>query len=488
MQLTFLHTNDLHGHLEELTRLVTAARRLRAEVEAAGGHCLQVDCGDSEDRTVLEMAVTKGLAAAIYLAAASYDLAAVGNGAALSFGPQVIAPMAEAAGFPLLCANLLEADGNLVAGCTPSVLRVLGGVRVGLIGLAPHWHYWTLFGLQNPDPVPIVEQEMQRLREQGATVLVLLSHLGLAEDLQLLGRVRGIDLILGGHSHTTIFAGLIQGQTLVAQAGDYGRFLGRVDLEIDDASGQVVERRATLIPVSMEEEPDPALVAAIQKQRTVVEGLLAEPLGRLTGELAFDPIDESPAGNLLADCVRARTGADVVLCQPTHLLAGLPAGIVTLADLYQACKSPGNPAWRWLTGAQLLEMLEAGLDSARAEVTAPWGRGRPNGRMAVSAMTATYDPAAARGERLRDVQVAGQPLDPQQTYQVAGSDAEMTDLAWRDSSGHSLLSFALAEEDACFEVPIVLREVLEAYLRDHSPVVPPATGRIHMVAAHRAAR
>lgn len=482
MRLTLLHTNDLHGHVDELACLTAQARRLRADIEAEGGHCLLVDSGDAEERTVLEMAVTKGRAAMAYMRAAGYDLAAIGNGAALSFGPQVIAPMAEEAGFPLLAANLVWADtGQLVAGCTPSLIMEIGRIRLGFIGLAPRWHFWTLFGLQNPDPVPIVRAELRKLRQDGATVVVLLSHLGLAEDLQLLTQIHDIDLVLGAHSHTTIYRGLMQGETLVAQAGDYGRYLGRVDLEIDEDSGQVTNKRAMLIPVDMMEEPDAALLDTVDQQQVLVTNLLAQPIGELSAVLSYDPLEESPAANLLADAVRLRTRADAALCQPTHLLAGMPAGTVTLKRIYRACKSPGNPAWRQMTGAQLLEMLDLGLATERARRIAPWGRGRPNGRIAVSGVTATYDEHAPTGQRLTDVLISGEPLDPQRRYTVAGSDAEMTSLAWEDSDHSSLLSFELSEDDVTYEVPTVLREVLEDYVREHSPVKPPAVGRIRLV-------
>ena len=165
MNLTILHTNDLHGHVDELTRLATTARRIRREVEAAGGHCLLVDCGDAEERSVLEMAVTQGQAAMVCLRAAGYDLAVVGNGAPLSFGPQVVADMAEAFGQPLLAGNLLDQDGALIAGCTPWVVRTVGGVTIGFIGMAPRWEYWTWFGLQNPESAPIVRAGIEQVHQ-----------------------------------------------------------------------------------------------------------------------------------------------------------------------------------------------------------------------------------------------------------------------------------------------------------------------------------
>ena len=76
--------------------------------------------------------------------------------------------------------------------------------------------------------------------------------------------------------------------------------------------------------------------------------------------------------------------------------------------------------------------------------------------------------------------MAGETLDPARTYRVAGSDAEMTGLSWRDAERRSLLSFELGD-DVEYEVPTTLHDVLEDYLRQHSPVTPPLPGRIGLV-------
>ncbi|MEA3336851.1 MAG: bifunctional UDP-sugar hydrolase/5'-nucleotidase [Chloroflexota bacterium] len=478
MKLTLLHTNDIHGHFDELARLVTMARRIRAEVESEGGHCLLIDCGDAEDRTVLEVAVTRGNAAMAYLRAAGYDLAAVGNGAALSFGPQVIPAMAEAAGFPFMAANLLDESGNLTTGCTASVIREIGGIRLGFIGMAPRWHFWRLFGIETPESAPIVIEEIEKLRADGAQQIVLLSHLGLAADLQMILSIRDIALILGGHSHTTIFNGLIQFDTLIAQAGDYGRFLGRVDLHMDDATGEILSRSATLIPLDPAIDPNPAVMARIATQKAHVAQLLQQPVGQLSEALSFDPIEESRATNLLADAIRERTGANVAICFPANLLDSIDRGTVILGDVYRACKSPANPTWRILTGSQLLEMLEVACDPKRAERIPFWTRGRPHGLIAVSGMTARFDPAAPPGTRVTSVTVGDEPLVPDRHYRVSGGAAEMTNLGWQDQRRRHELSFELNDEDANYEVPTTLRDALEEYLRKHTPVTSPETGRI----------
>jgi len=135
MQLTILHTNDLHGRVERLAYLSSMARRIRAEAEAAGGAVLLLDVGDAEEKSLLESDVTKGAAVMALLSAAGYHAMAVGNGAPLSYGPHCLPDMAAAASFPLLAANFTWAEsGEMVDGVTPAVLLVAGGVSVGSSG------------------------------------------------------------------------------------------------------------------------------------------------------------------------------------------------------------------------------------------------------------------------------------------------------------------------------------------------------------------
>src|SRR5512136_2383839 len=107
-RLTILHTNDMHGRVEQLARVATLARQIRAEVAAAGGYCLLLDAGDAEDTILLESSVTKGSAVMALLRAAGYDRSALGNASPLRYGPQVIPDLAGSLGQPLVCANMLD--------------------------------------------------------------------------------------------------------------------------------------------------------------------------------------------------------------------------------------------------------------------------------------------------------------------------------------------------------------------------------------------
>ena len=148
ISLTILHTNDLHGRIGQLSRIATLVRQIRRDVEAAGGYCLFVDAGDSEDTTLLESSLTKGSAMEAILRGAGCDYVALGNAIPIRYGHQAVAELAKHFGRPLLCANMKDENGKLVEGLEAFSIRTLGSLCLGLIGLtAPIDSYTTFFKL-----------------------------------------------------------------------------------------------------------------------------------------------------------------------------------------------------------------------------------------------------------------------------------------------------------------------------------------------------
>jgi len=483
MQLTILHTNDLHGRVHELTVLSAMAKRVRAEVLAAGGGVLLVDAGDAEEKSLLESDVTKGAAVAALLKAAGYQAMAVGNGAALSYGPQCLEAIAAAASFPVLAANLTWAQsGELVQGTTAATLLTVAGVRIGLIGLAPTFKFWPLFGLHVPQGIEEVRRWRDDLKAQGTAVIVVLSHQGSRSDRELAQAVTGLDVIIGGHAHEVLPEGLWEGETLICQAGDYGRFLGRVDLQVDVASGRVTRKQARLLPLDEEMDPDPIVMAEWQRQQERVARMLQQPLGETLAPFPYDPLQESPMGNFLADVLRERMTTQAAICISGSLNHGLPGGVITLGDMCRSCSSPGNPARTMLTTAQLREFLDLGLGAERARVRPLFLRGRQLGLLAVSGLRVEADPAAPQGQRIGRVWVGGELAQEGQSYSVAATDFEMAGMSYQGPHEQVPgVSFTIPAENVEYELPTVLREAMEDYLRLHSPVAPPDLGRLLIV-------
>jgi 2',3'-cyclic-nucleotide 2'-phosphodiesterase (5'-nucleotidase family) len=135
INITILHTNDMHGRVQQLERIATLVRRIRDEVEKGGGYCLYVDAGDSEDTSLLESSLTKGSAMNAILRGAGCDYVALGNAIPPRYGIQPIKDMAVSFGRPLLCANLFDKNGELIQGLEPFTIINLHNHKAGMIGL-----------------------------------------------------------------------------------------------------------------------------------------------------------------------------------------------------------------------------------------------------------------------------------------------------------------------------------------------------------------
>ncbi len=291
MRLTLLHFNDLHGRLEQLPRLFQLARRERAAAQAAGRQVLLLDGGDSSDAGRWECDVTQGRANYSLLEAMGVQAGVPGNAETLNWGRPGLAKMVAAVDFPLLAANLVDgADPAQAAvpGLKASVLLELGGFPLGLIGLTQTFpEAFARSGYGAADPRAALRREIASLREQGARLIVLLSHLGLTttpagaareppdalHDDAVAQAFPDIGVIVGGHTHSTLEAPLLVSQTVIVQAGDFGRYLGRLDLEIDDATGAIAEYSGRLIPCGVDVPPEPTIQGTLE--------LVQEEAGRL---------------------------------------------------------------------------------------------------------------------------------------------------------------------------------------------------------------
>ena len=308
--LTILHTNDLHARIEQLPFISAMAKRIRKDVVSRGGRALLWDAGDAEDRILLESDVTKGTAIATMMNEMGYDAAAPGASVTLTYGPQNLSRLAKAATFPIMAANLVwTKTGQLVEGAVPYQLLELGPIRMGLIGVTALSNAYPTFGVHSYKPAPIVTELAKHLTEAGATIIAVLSHLGLDEDKALAHAVDGIDLIVGGHSHDALEEPLVVNGALITQAGFYGNYLGRIDFVVDNASGRIVNSKGSLLPVETS-ETNGKIVEAIERQVQEVQKQLGRFVGETTTFLNVDYFQECALGDFLADVLRERMGTD----------------------------------------------------------------------------------------------------------------------------------------------------------------------------------
>ncbi|MBI2298430.1 MAG: metallophosphoesterase [Armatimonadetes bacterium] len=244
MRLTLLGTNDLHGRLTP--GLVQRLSDLKARCQPA----LLLDAGDAVACGNVGFR-PGGEPAHDLMRAAGYDAGALGN-REFHFRPGPQQCKLRRVLFPILCANLSDARGGLYGGIAPVATLTAGGVEVLVVGLcvpmvtAQMWARW----LSPARFVAPAEALRTVLAEPQRGPVVVLSHLGLRRDRELAAEVPGIDVILGGHSHTATRERI--GTTLICQNQPYAGSVTQVVLDVEE--GRVVEADAALIPFGPAEE------------------------------------------------------------------------------------------------------------------------------------------------------------------------------------------------------------------------------------------
>jgi 2',3'-cyclic-nucleotide 2'-phosphodiesterase (5'-nucleotidase family) len=449
--LIILHTNDIHSRVEGLSRIATLVERIRAENRDVP--VLYFDLGDSEDYSNRLSNLTKGAAMHRLLSAMGCDAVAVGNGAIPRYGPGVLKDHASASRYPHLLANLRLADDSFIPGTQPTTLLDLGTMWLGLIGVTVEMPSYTrFFGLRAVPTLPLIRDLAIELRDEGADAVILLSHLGLAADRELAEELQeDVALIVGGHTHDLLPEGEWMGEVLLTQAGQYAEHLGRINLIWDGEKLSVMQ--AAVLSVTDTTPPSPRFLAEAEVIEAEVEQYLDEVIGELVVPLDFATDRECDVANLMADALRQRMEAEVGVLVAGQAFSGpLPAGPLRRATLWDVCPSPANPGVVTLTGSQLVELVARGLDPERAAERPNPLRGKARGLMHLSG-------AAMRDGRLL---VTGQSVEPEREYRIAGSDFEFETIWGYTDSGWDL--------HPSYDVPTILREALEEYLANHSPV------------------
>jgi 5'-nucleotidase len=424
--LHILHTNDLHSHFSEMAHISTGLRTMRQALQEQGQPVVTVDLGDHMDRMTLKTEATWGRANVEILNESGYDLVTIGNNEGLTFPREELNRLYENASFNVLCANLIDSATKKVPEfMEPYVIQTYGDVKVGWIGLtAPFssFPFYKLLGFETRDPFEAAGAIVETIRPQ-VDVVVVLSHLGYNFDVELARSTRGIDVILGGHTHTYLPDGEMINQTLVCQTGKFGQHIGHVRVQYDKETREVESLKAACIP-SADYEADRNIEELITKHRQRAEDIMSEVVVRLDRDLPVSWQEESPLANLLAVGLRAWTDADIGVVNSGALLFSLKKGPVTRKDMLALCPHPINPCKMKLTGAQLRIILEESLDEGNVnrEIRGFGFRGKVLGRLSIAGADVYFNPKGERGKRIERILVHGEPIQDDKLYTVGTID------------------------------------------------------------------
>lgn len=425
VNITIVHTNDTHGRVEEgkyagmgFAKIATKIKELRE----ANENVLVLDAGDTLHGQIIAQ-LSEGESIIKIMNAMGYDAMVPGNHD-FNYGQERLLELSEMADFPIISANILKEDGSKLL--TPYIIKELDGVKIGIFGLStPETTYKThpnnVEGLTFNNPVETAKEMVAELEDK-TDIIIALSHLGLDQSSEytsekIANEVEGIDLIVDGHSHTSLSEGKLIGNTLIVQTGEYDKNLGIVNIKY--TNGQITEMTASLFTKeeAAELSEDEELLAVVSEVKAENEKITSVVVGstdiKLVGEREKVRTGETNLGNLIAEAMLKVTGADIALTNGGGIRASIEPGEITRGDIITVLPFGNYVVVKEVKGSDILAALELGI-SAYPETLGAFPH--------VAGITFKFNPEKESGSRLIEVKVNGEPLDPNKTYQLATND------------------------------------------------------------------
>ncbi|RWH34486.1 MAG: LysM peptidoglycan-binding domain-containing protein [Mesorhizobium sp.] len=514
--LNILHFNDWHSRIEgnnkyESTcsaeeetkgeciggagRLVTAIAQERKKLE--GQNVLLLNAGDSFQGSLFYITY-KGAAEEEFLNQLKPDAVTLGNHE-FDDGESALVPYLDKAKFPVVSANVVPNDKSGAHGkVKPSIVVEVGGQKIGIVGAVTN----DTPELASPGPniaiaddVKSIIAEVEKLKAQGINKIIAVTHIGYNRERDVIAKIPGVDVVVGGHSHTLLsntdpkaagpYPTMVDNpdgyKVPVVQAASYSKYLGEFKVVFDDNG---VVKSASGDPIFLDKSitPDPAVLARIKELGAPIEALknkeVAETTKPIDGSRESCRTRECEMGNLVSDAVLDRVkgqGVEIVISNGGGLRASIDQGTVTMGEVLTVLPFQNTLATFKISGKDLVAGLESGVSQVED------GAGRfPQ----VAGLKYAFDKSIApNAGRVKSVEVmengAWVPINPDKQYLVATNN-------YVRQGGDGYKVFAEKATDA-YDYGPGLEQVVADYLGAHRPYTPKLDGRITEIGAMTAA-
>ncbi|WMJ79170.1 5'-nucleotidase C-terminal domain-containing protein [Clostridium sp. MB40-C1] len=421
--VTVVHTNDTHSRVNEgkydgmgFARIATEIKRLRN----TNKNVLVLDAGDTLHGQTIST-LNKGESIIKILNTIGYDAMAPGNHD-FNYGQNRLVELSKMAKFPIISANIFKKDGSSLL--TPYIIKEIDGVKFGIFGLStPDTTYMTnpknVEGLTFEDPVKTSEKMVSELKGK-CDIIIALSHLGVQGDyssIKVAEKVKGIDIIVDGHTHTTLPEGKLVNKTLIVQTGDYDKNLGEVNLLFKD--GKIDSVKASLFnkEQGMQLKEDKDIKAIIEKieneNKKITSVVIGKTNVKLDGERGNVRTKETNLANLITNAILDATKADLVITNGGGIRASIDKGEITKGHVITVLPFGNYVVSKEVKGSDILAALEHGVRLYPKE-----NGGFPQ----VAGITFKFDPKQPVGKRVFYVKVNGKNLDLNKIYKLATND------------------------------------------------------------------
>jgi len=475
VDLTILHVNDTHGRIlpyvegtsgerQMVGGAAYLARTIQAERSKNPDGTLLLSAGDMFQGTPVSN-IFKGRSVTDVMNYLKFDAMAIGNHE-FDWGMDVLQHLVASSRFPYLSANIKDERGRYLPGVKPYVIVMRKNVKIAIIGITtPEVPRITTPGrfkhMTVDRPEDILPRFIRKAKDEGAMMIIVLSHLGLDADKDLAQSNPGIHVIVGGHSHTALENPVVAGNTIIVQAGAYGLYLGVLKLKIDPDTGKIIrhteETELEKVMAGKDRPYDKELASIIQAYYGRIEKEYSKVVGETSVPLVRYHQRESNIGNFICDTMRKKTGTDIAFINSGAIRNNIPKGRITLEQVFTLLPFDNILVTMKLTGKQILEILE---QNAKLE----------HGILQVSGIAIRHDISEPAGSRVREVHIGRRSLDPERTYTV-------TTIDFLVAGGDAFSPF---KEGKNIMYGTALRDVFVSYLEKHSPISPRIEGRIIM--------
>ncbi|NWF67685.1 MAG: 5'-nucleotidase C-terminal domain-containing protein [Chloroflexi bacterium] len=503
--LTLMHTNDTHTWHEpqgDGNGGVALQAAVVNQIRAEAANSLLLDAGDRFTGTLYQVQY-QGLENARIMNQLGYDAMTLGNHE-FDYGEDVLQAFLAALEFPVVTANVdftaFPAIDELVS---PYTLLEVGGQQIGVIGIttpdtpiASSPDPDVIFGA---DLVAAAQAAIDELTAQGVNKIIVLTHIGITADLELVPQLSGADVIIGGHSHTllsntyrsalreypVVLEGADGSPTLYVQSGSQNIYLGRLDVQFD-AEGILTRWAGDSILLSRYITPDADAAALMTELSGPIEELRAQPTGAtsgtyLVGDRRVCRVEECNLGNLIADAMRLEVNAQIAIMNGGGIRADIDEGEVTIGEVFTVLPFGNTLATFELTGADVIAALENGVSRIALNDAGQIERDGAAGRFPqVSGIRFSFDPTQEAGSRIVSVEVLGADgsyaaIDPAATYSVVSNN-----FLRQGGDGYSVF---LDNGLNAYDFGRPLNDVVVDYMVANSPVSAAVEGRITPVNA-----
>ena len=512
-ELNILHINDLHSRIEAINafdstcsaeeegknecfggiaRVKAAIDAARRKLSDAKANVLVLDAGDQFQGSLF-YTTYKSEAVAEFMNGIGFDAMAVGNHE-FDDGPQELARFLDRVKFPVISGNTVAgADTPISNRIEGYVVKDIGGQKVAVVSvLATDTGETSSPGKSVffEDEITYLKGVIPAIEKEGVDKIVLLSHVGYTRDKEIAAAVDGIDVIVGGHSHTllsgtddkaagpypTLVTNPAGVDVPIVQAYAYSKYLGELKVVFDDA-GKVKSASGAPLLLDSAVTPDAGFAARVKELAAPIEELkkkeVSETSEAIDGSRETCRARECTMGNLVADAILDRVkaqGISIAIQNGGGLRASIDKGVITMGEVLTVLPFQNSLATFQLKGSDVIAALENGLGQIEE------GAGRfPQ----VSGIKYTYDGSRPASSRVVSVEVkegeAFVPLDPAKTYGVVSNN-------YMRAGGDGYSVFATAGTNA-YDYGPNLELVVADYLSAHRPYKPYTDGRVAEVTA-----